>query len=90
MTRAEFYDTDFRNCNFLAGNLRVSYFDSYKLKRTTFFKSNLELISVEDVKVWESNKWDFLALRSTSVNRNKKFSNCYRFYKNHLLYSIKI
>jgi uncharacterized protein YjbI with pentapeptide repeats len=57
MTRAEFYDSSFTNCNFLAVDLAASDFDSCKLKRTTFFKSNLDLILVEDVKVWKSNEW---------------------------------
>ncbi|MFT4612863.1 MAG: hypothetical protein ACI9OT_002254 [Gammaproteobacteria bacterium] len=57
MTRAEFYDSSFTNCNFLAVDLAASDFGSCKLKRTTFFKSNLDLILVEDVKVWKSNEW---------------------------------
>jgi uncharacterized protein YjbI with pentapeptide repeats len=57
MTRAEFYDTSFTNCNFLTVDLAASDFDSCKLKRTTFFKSNLNFILVDDVKVWKSNEW---------------------------------
>jgi uncharacterized protein YjbI with pentapeptide repeats len=57
MTRAEFYDSSFTKCNFLAVNLRASDFDSCKFKRTRFFKSNLELLLINDVKVWESNQW---------------------------------
>lgn len=49
LSRAQFNDSSFGNCEFLKSD-----FDSCKLKRTTFFKSNLALILVEDVKVWES------------------------------------
>lgn len=57
MTRTEFYDTSFTNCNFLKVDLRASDFDSCKLKITTFSQSNLDLILVEDVKVWKSKEW---------------------------------
>ena len=52
MTRAEFYDTHFTTCKFLGVNLPVSDFDSCKLETTQFLKSNLNLILVENVKVW--------------------------------------
>ena len=57
MTRAEFYDTHFKNCEFLNVNLAGSDFDRCKLKSTKFFKSNLNPILVEDVKVCESKEW---------------------------------
>ena len=57
MTRAEFYDTHFKNCEFLNVNLAGSDFDRCKLKSTKFFKSNLNFILVEDVKVWKSKEW---------------------------------
>jgi uncharacterized protein YjbI with pentapeptide repeats len=57
MTRAEFYDIHFKNCEFLGVDLARSDFDSCKFKGTRFFKSNLDLILVEDVKVWKSKDW---------------------------------
>ena len=57
MTRAEFYDTHFKNCEFLGVDLAASDFDRCKLKSTRFFKSNLNLILVADVKVWKSKEW---------------------------------
>lgn len=53
-TRAEFYDSSFPNYKFLGINLRASDFSECKFKETNFYKSNLDLILVEDVKVWES------------------------------------
>jgi len=50
MTRAEFYDTHFKNCEFLSIDLVVSNFDSCKLEITRFFKSNLNFILVENSK----------------------------------------
>lgn len=57
MTRAEFYDTYFKNCEFLGVDLAASDFDSCKFKGTKFFKSNLDFILVEDVKVWKLKGW---------------------------------
>ena len=57
MTRAEFYDTHFKNCQFLGVDLAASDFDNCKLETTRFFKSNLDFILVEDVKVWKSKGW---------------------------------
>lgn len=57
MTRAEFYDTHFKNFEFLGVDLAASNFDRCKLESTRFFKSNLNFILVEDVKVWKSKEW---------------------------------
>ena len=57
MIRTEFYDTNFKNCEFLGVNLVASDFDSCKLETTRFSKSNLNFILVENVKVWESKEW---------------------------------
>lgn len=57
MTRAEFYDTYFKNCQFSGVDLAAGYFDYCKLEITTFFKSNLDLISINNVKVLKSNEW---------------------------------
>ena len=57
MTRAEFYDPYLKNCAFLGVDLVASYFDRYKLETTRFFKSNLNLILAEDVKVQKSKEW---------------------------------
>lgn len=56
MTRSEFYYSRFSNCNFLEIDLTASYFDNCKFKRTDFLKSNLDLIILQDVKVWKSNE----------------------------------
>lgn len=57
MTKAEFYDTHFKNCEFLGVDLATSDFDRCKLESTRFFKSNLNLILVEGVKVWKLKEW---------------------------------
>ena len=57
LTRVEFNSSTFKNCNFLEVDLKASYFSECKFKETNFFKSNLDLILVEDVKVWESKEW---------------------------------
>ena len=56
MTRAEFYDTQFKNYKFLDVDLITSYFDRYKFEGIEFFKSNLNFILVEDVKIWKSKE----------------------------------
>ena len=56
MTRVEFYDTHFKNCEFLCVDLTASDFDSCKLETIGFFKSNLNFILVENVKVWKSKE----------------------------------
>ena len=57
MTRAEFYDTHLKNCEFLGVDLAASDFDSCKFEGTRFFKSNLDFIIGDDVKIWKSKKW---------------------------------
>jgi uncharacterized protein YjbI with pentapeptide repeats len=57
MTRAEFYDTHFKNCEFLGVDLGASNFDRCKFEGTRFFKSNLDLILVGDVKIRKSKEW---------------------------------
>lgn len=57
MTKAEFYDTHFQNCEFLAVDLAASDFEKCEFKGTRFFKSNLDFIGVEDVKVLKSKEW---------------------------------
>lgn len=57
MTRAKFYDIHFKSCQFLDVDLAASDFDRCKLESTRFFKSNLNLILVEDIKVWKSTEW---------------------------------
>ena len=57
LTRAEFNSSTFKNCEFLNSNLRASDFDSCKFKKTIFKNSHLDLIRVEDVKVWNADEW---------------------------------
>lgn len=70
MTRAEFYNTHFKNFEFLGVDLAASDFDNWKLETTEFFKSNLDFILVEDVKAWKSKRWigidDFSILEKDS------------------------
>lgn len=63
MTRAEFYDTHFKNREVLNVNLEASDFYSCKLKATRFFTSNLDFILVKDVKVWKSRGQRFFNFR---------------------------
>ena len=48
----------------MSTDLAASSFDNYKLETTRFFKSNLDFILVENVKVWKLKGWvevnDFL------------------------------
>ena len=71
MTRAEFYDTHFKNCEFLGVDLAASDFDDCKLETTRFLKSNLNFIGVENVKVWESKKWVEIKDFSSFQNPNQ-------------------
>ncbi len=71
MTRAEFYDIHFKNCEFLGVDLAASDFDSCKLETTRFLKSNLNLILVENVKVWESKEWVEIEDFSSFQNPNR-------------------
>ena len=67
MTKAEFSRTHFKNCEFVGVNLGASDFDECKLETTRFFKSNLNFIGVDDVKVYKSDEWiqikDFSSLQ---------------------------
>ena len=78
MTRVEFYDTHFRKCEFLGVDLAASDFDKCKLEETRFFKSNLDLILVEDIKVWQSKEWveikDFSNFETYLINLNGNIS----------------
>ena len=57
MTRGDFYDTNFKNCEFVDVNLAASDIYSCTFKETSFLKSNLQLIAIDNVKVWKSNEW---------------------------------
>jgi uncharacterized protein YjbI with pentapeptide repeats len=57
MTRTEFYDTYFKNCEFLGVDLAASDFYSCKFKGRKFLKSNFDFILVEDVNVWKLKGW---------------------------------
>ena len=57
-----FGSCSFQNCTFnyfsaRKGKFSSCDFDSCKLETTRFLKSNLNLILVENVKVWESKEW---------------------------------
>jgi uncharacterized protein YjbI with pentapeptide repeats len=56
ITRAEFRNCNFKNCEFLNSNLRASNFMECQFVEIIFKNSNLDLILVEDVKVWKSNE----------------------------------
>lgn len=57
LTRADFNSSTFKNCEFLNSNLRASNFMDFEFREIIFKNSNLDLILVEDVKVWKSNEW---------------------------------
>jgi len=50
LTRAEFNDSSFRNCEFLKSDLVASDFRRCELIETTFKNSNLDLIVARDIK----------------------------------------
>src|SRR5210317_267304 len=57
-----FGSCSFQNCTFNHFNARKGkfsscHFDSCKLETTRFFKSNLNFILVENVKVWKLKEW---------------------------------
>lgn len=57
LTRTEFYKTSFIKCRFQKTNLRASTFIKCKIKEIYLKDSNLELLSLLDVKFWKFNKW---------------------------------
>ena len=57
LTRVEFRHCNFINCEFLQSDLAASEFWNCQLRETTFQKSHLNFIIVQDVKLWKSNKW---------------------------------
>ena len=62
----------------LGVDLAASDFDKCKLEETRFFKSNLDLILVEDIKVWQSKEWveikDFSNFETYLINLNGNIS----------------
>ena len=73
-TRAEFNSSTFKNCEFLNSNLRASNFMDFEFRETIFKNSNLDLILVEDVKVWKSDEWvqikDFSSFEKLLIDNN--------------------
>jgi uncharacterized protein YjbI with pentapeptide repeats len=57
LTRAEFNLSTFKNCEFLNSDLTASYFMDFEFRETIFKNSNLDLILIDDVKVWKFNEW---------------------------------
>lgn len=74
LTRAEFNSSTFKNCEFLNSNLRASNFMDFEFRETIFKNSNLDLILVEDVKVWKSDEWiqikDFSSFEKLLIDNN--------------------
>ena len=56
LIRAEFNSSTFKNCEFLNSNLRASNFMDFEFRETIFKNSHLDLILVENVKVWKSKQ----------------------------------
>jgi uncharacterized protein YjbI with pentapeptide repeats len=56
LTRAEFSDTSFRNCEFLKSDFQASDFRRCELSEIKFQNSNLNLIGAESVKVSNSKQ----------------------------------
>ena len=73
-TRAEFNSSTFKNCEFLNSNLRASYFMGFEFKEAIFKNSNLDLILLEDVRIWKSDKWikikDFSSFEKLLIDKN--------------------
>ena len=57
LTRVEFRNCNFINCEFLQSDLAASDFWNCEFSETTFKHSNLNFIIVQDVKVWKSKEW---------------------------------
>ena len=57
LTRAEFNSSISKNCEFLYNNLKATNFMDFEFRETIFKNSNLDLILLEDVKVWKSDEW---------------------------------
>jgi uncharacterized protein YjbI with pentapeptide repeats len=57
LTRAEFRNCKFVNCEFLESDLSASDFWECQFVETTFKHNNLNFIIVQDGKFWKSNKW---------------------------------
>ena len=74
LTRAEFNSSTFKNCEFLNSNLRASNFMDFKFRETIFKNSHLDLILVEDGKVWKSDEWiqikDFSSFEKLLIDNN--------------------
>ena len=74
LTRAEFNSSTFKNCEFLNSNLRASNFMDFEFRETIFKNSHLDLILVEDVKVWKSDEWikikDFSSFEKLLIDNN--------------------
>jgi len=62
MTRAEFYDIHFKNCEFLGVDLAASDFWRCEFFETTFNNTNLKFSIAEDVKLCHLNK--FIEIKS--------------------------
>lgn len=57
MTRTDFSDSSFENCDFVSVNLAGSEFYNCQFKKTRFLKSNLNSLGVQNAKVWRSDDW---------------------------------
>jgi uncharacterized protein YjbI with pentapeptide repeats len=75
LTRVEFRNCNFINCEFLQSDLAASDFWNCEFNETTFRHSNLNFIIVQDVKVWESKEWVEIKDFSNFENHFDQFDN---------------
>jgi len=80
LTRSEFNLSTFKNCDFLNSNLRANHFMDFEFRETIFKNSNLDLILVEDVKVWKFDKW--IQIKNFSIfNQLKEQKIFYSYFQ---------
>ena len=74
LTGAKFNSSTFKNCEFLNSNLRANNFMDFEFREIIFKNSNLDLILVEDIKVWKSDEWmqikDFSSFEKLLIDNN--------------------
>lgn len=55
--KSEFWNCTFLDCQMTESNLTRAEFNSSTFKNCKFLNTNLDLILVEDVKVWKADEW---------------------------------
>jgi len=69
LTRVEFRNCNFINCEFRESDLTASDFWNCEFTETTFKHTNLNFIIVQNVRVWKSKEWvEIKELKSMLIN----------------------